>query len=96
MVKKKKTRKRLGKGIRKHIRQEKARIRREVFDIGEQKRLISQVLEKVYSQPKPSAKISQNNSSKPKPKLDPKPKPKPKPKIDPKPKPKSQNQKPNS
>jgi hypothetical protein len=35
--------KKLSKSIRKHIRKEKARIRREVFDIEEQKRLINEL-----------------------------------------------------
>ena len=36
----------LPKSIRKYIRKEKARIRREVFDIKEQKRLIKELYEK--------------------------------------------------
>ncbi|MCH7759230.1 hypothetical protein IID20_02655 [Patescibacteria group bacterium] len=39
--------KRLSKGIRKHIRQEKARIRREGLDSDEQKRLIAELYRKV-------------------------------------------------
>lgn len=35
----------LPKSIRKYIRKEKARIRREVFDIKEQKRLIKELYE---------------------------------------------------
>lgn len=58
----------MAKGIRKYIRQEKARIRREVLDIKEQKRLIAQLLEKIYSQPEPATGAGQNNSSKPQPK----------------------------
>lgn len=38
--------KKLPKSIRKHIRKEKARIRREVFDVEEQKKLISKLYEK--------------------------------------------------
>lgn len=34
------------KSIRKYIRKEKARIRREVFDLGEQKRLIDELHQK--------------------------------------------------
>ena len=37
----------LGKGIRKHIRQEKARIRREVFDLARQKELIRELYTRV-------------------------------------------------
>ena len=36
----------LPKGIRKHIRKEKARIRREVFDLEEQKKLIEELCKK--------------------------------------------------
>jgi len=39
--------KKLSKGIRKYIRKEKARIRREVLDIKEQKRLIKELYEKL-------------------------------------------------
>ncbi len=39
--------KKLSKGIRKYIRKEKARIRREVLDIEEQKRLIKELYEKL-------------------------------------------------
>lgn len=38
----------LPKGIRKHIRQEKARIRREVLDIDEQKKLIDELYKKFH------------------------------------------------
>lgn len=38
--------KKLPKSIRKHIQKEKARIRREVFDIEEQKRLINELYQK--------------------------------------------------
>lgn len=38
--------KKLPKSIRKYIRKEKARIRREVFDMEEQKRLINQLYQK--------------------------------------------------
>ena len=44
MVKKK----RLSKSIRKFIRQEKARIRREVLDIKEQKELINELYQKFF------------------------------------------------
>ncbi len=38
---------RLPKSLRKHIRQEKARIRREVLDIKEQEKLINELYQKV-------------------------------------------------
>jgi len=38
--------KKLSKSVRKYIRKEKARIRREVFDIDEQKILISELYKK--------------------------------------------------
>ena len=38
--------KKLSKGIKKFIRKEKARIRREVLDLKEQKRLISELVQK--------------------------------------------------
>jgi hypothetical protein len=42
--------KKLSRGIRKHIRKEKARIRREVFDIKEQERLIKELYRKAGRQ----------------------------------------------
>jgi hypothetical protein len=39
---------RLPKSLRKHIRQEKARIRREVLDIKEQEKLISELYQKLF------------------------------------------------
>ncbi len=39
--------KRLPKSLRKFIRQEKARIRREVLDLAEQKKLIKELYEKL-------------------------------------------------
>lgn len=39
--------KRLSHGIKKFIRKEKARIRREVFDLEEQKRLIKELYENI-------------------------------------------------
>lgn len=39
--------KRLSRGIKKFIRKEKARIRREVFDLKEQKRLIKELYENI-------------------------------------------------
>lgn len=38
---------RLPKSVRKYIRKEKARIRREVFDLKEQEKLISQLYERI-------------------------------------------------
>jgi len=46
------TKKALPKSIRKFIRKEKARIRREVFDLKEQERLINQLYEKFYKETK--------------------------------------------
>lgn len=51
-----KRRKRLPKSIRKYIRQEKARIRREVLDIGAQERKIQELLNKFY----PSLQVKAN------------------------------------
>jgi len=42
----------LPKGIRKYIRKEKARIRREVFDVEEQEKQIKELYEKIISQKK--------------------------------------------
>lgn len=39
---------RLPKSIRKYIRREKARIRREVLDLKEQERLISELYKKIF------------------------------------------------
>lgn len=39
--------KRLPKGLRKHIRQQKARLKREILDIEEQKRQIKELYKKV-------------------------------------------------
>ncbi len=48
--------KKLPKSIRKYIRKEKARIRREVLDLAEQKRLIDELYKKFLKQkPAPSA-----------------------------------------
>jgi hypothetical protein len=40
-------RKRLPKGIRKYIRQEKARLRREILNVAEQKKKIDQIYQKL-------------------------------------------------
>ena len=39
--------KRMPKSLRKYIRQEKARIRREVFDLKEQEKLINELYQKI-------------------------------------------------
>ena len=47
---------RLPKSLRKHIRQEKARIRREVLDIREQEKLIQELYQKFFEK----LKLKQN------------------------------------
>ena len=47
------SKKRLPKSQRKHIRQEKARIRREVLDLRKQRELINQLYEKFLKKPVP-------------------------------------------
>lgn len=47
---------RLPKSLRKHIRQEKARIRREVLDIKEQEKLIQELYQKFFEK----LKLKQN------------------------------------
>lgn len=47
--------KHMPKSIRKFIRKEKARIRRSVLDIKEQKRLISELYQKLQRKPAPAA-----------------------------------------
>ena len=42
--------KKIPKSLRKHIRLEKARIRREVLDVKEQERLISELYQKLFKQ----------------------------------------------
>ena len=54
--------KRLPKSIRKYIRKEKARIRREVFDLKEQEKLINQLYERI--QPVKTYRISSGELSK--------------------------------
>ncbi len=46
--------KRLPKSIRKYIRKEKARIRREVLDLKEQERLIDETYRQFIKEEKPS------------------------------------------
>lgn len=53
--------KKLPKSIRKYIRKEKARIRREVLDMKEQERLISELYKQFL---KISPKVQQKNSTK--------------------------------
>jgi len=40
-------RKRLSKGIRKYLRQEKARIRREIHDVADQKKRIEELITQI-------------------------------------------------
>jgi len=42
--------KKLPKSIRKYVRKEKARIRREVFDLGKEKKLINELYQKILKQ----------------------------------------------
>lgn len=42
----------ISKGFRKYLRREKARLRREVFDIEEQKRMIAEIYANISSRPK--------------------------------------------
>ena len=42
--------KRFSKGVRKYIRNEKLRIRREIFDIKKQKELISSIYQKLENE----------------------------------------------
>jgi len=51
--------KRLSKSLRKYIRQEKARIRREVLDLEEQKKLIEELYQKFLKNKENKAKIKQ-------------------------------------
>ena len=44
------TKKRIPKSLRKYIRQEKARIRREVLDLKEQEKLINELYQKFIKQ----------------------------------------------
>ena len=54
--------KRMPKSLRKFIRKEKARIRREVFDMKEQEKLISQLYQKFL---KPKNKITNTTTDEP-------------------------------
>ncbi len=53
--------KKLPKSLRKYIRREKARIRREVFDIEEQERLINELYKKLL--PQASAKAEKKKET---------------------------------
>lgn len=53
--------KKLPKSLRKYIRREKARIRREVFDIEEQERLINELYKKLL--PQTSAKVEKKKET---------------------------------
>jgi len=50
--------KKMPKSLRKHIRQEKARIRREVLDVQDQKELINELYKKYFKQNDNSRNIS--------------------------------------
>ncbi len=52
---------RLPKSLRKHIRQEKARIRREVLDIKEQEKLIQELYQKFLKQHENSRDLQPSN-----------------------------------
>ena len=59
---------RLPKSIRKYIRKEKARIRREVLDVEKQKELIKKLYEKIYKRgsygvPSKAAKIKNSSAN---------------------------------
>jgi len=56
---------RLPKSLRKFIRQEKARIRREVLDIKEQERLIQQLYQKIASEKGKTSRSAQGIIRKP-------------------------------
>jgi hypothetical protein len=50
------------KSIQKHIRQEKARIHREVFDVKEQNELIDELYKKVIKSPKIKEPVSKTKN----------------------------------
>lgn len=60
--------KKLPRGLRKHIRTEKARIRRENLDLDEQNKLIKEMKEK-FLNPIPKAKSEVKTKTKSKPKV---------------------------
>jgi len=53
--------KRLPKSLRKFIRQEKARIRREVLDLEEQEKLIQQLYQRIFKKLKIKSEIKNEN-----------------------------------
>ena len=54
-------RKRLSKSIKKFIRKEKARIRREVLDLKEQERLINELYQRYFKNQRKSAAAASSN-----------------------------------
>ncbi len=52
----------MAKSIQKYIRQEKARIRREVLDLSEQKKLIDELYKKVIKSPKIKEPVSETKN----------------------------------
>ena len=52
----------LPKSLRKYIRQEKARIHRDVFNRGEQKKLIDELYQKVIESPKIKELVSETKN----------------------------------
>lgn len=55
--------KKLPKSIRKYLRKEKARIRREVFDLAEQEKLISELYQKFLKQYEDKRNLSNSNKN---------------------------------
>ena len=53
--------KKLPKSIRKYIRKEKARIRREIFDLKEQEKLIQELYQKILKQYAPTRNLQTSN-----------------------------------
>jgi hypothetical protein len=56
-------RRRIPRSLRKHIRQEKARIRREVLDLQEQEKLINELYQKILKQYADSGNIQSNDKN---------------------------------
>lgn len=54
--------KRLPRSIRKYIRLEKARIRRQILDLNEKNKLISDLYSKIFEKLKKHAKLSEKDS----------------------------------
>jgi len=57
--------KRMPKSLRKYIRQEKARIRREVLDVKEQERLIQELYQKIFEKLKTKEKHENSRNLQP-------------------------------